>query len=357
MKRKLLLLILLPYLCLAQIPTYYNGIDFTKSGNELKTQLTNLISTTHTTILPYTVTNGPIDTWKVIKQSDLDPTNSANVLLIYGFNDIDGISSTDRTRSKDLSCHTSSCNGLWVREHTYPRSLGNPPLDSSTDPTPNTDVHHLRSIDSQRNNTRSNYPFGAGSGNSTLLGTSPQSFYPGDEWKGDAARIMMYMYTRYGTRCLATVVGTGAATFSSDMPNIFLQWNADDPVSQIEINKNNINNTYQGNRNPFIDNPFIAKMIWSGPDAENPWGLTLSNKNYTLTNVNVYPTITTNFVEIHKPEQKAINFKVYNTMGKELQIGSTTTNQTIDFTNYPTGLYFIHLEENGKFKVIKVIKN
>ena len=170
MKRKLLFLFIIPYLCIAQIPSYYNNVDFTKSGNDLKTQLTNLITTTHTTILPYTDTNGLIDTWRVIKQSDLDPTNPANVLLIYGFNDTDGIWSTDRTRSKDLSCHVSGCNGLWVREHTYPRSLGNPPLDSSTDPTPNTDVHHLRSIDNQRNITRSNNPFGAGAGNSTLLG-------------------------------------------------------------------------------------------------------------------------------------------------------------------------------------------
>lgn len=76
-----------------------------------------------------------------------------------------------------------------------------------------------------------------------------------------------------------------------------------------------------------------------------------------LTNVEVYPTITKNFVEIHNPEHKAISFKVYNTMGKELQKGTTSANETIHLTNYPSGLYFLHLEENGKFKVIKVIKN
>lgn len=76
-----------------------------------------------------------------------------------------------------------------------------------------------------------------------------------------------------------------------------------------------------------------------------------------LTNVEVYPTITSNYVEIHNPVQKTISFKVYNTMGKELQNGTTNTNETIHLTNYPTGLYFLHLEKNDKFKVIKVIKN
>lgn len=352
-KKLHILFLLISLSALAQIPAYYNGIDFTKSGNELKTQLANLVTTTHTTVLPYTDTNGPIDTWRVIKQSDLDPNNSANVLLIYGYNDTDGIWSTDRTRSKDLSCHVSGCNGLWVREHTYPRSLGTPALDDSSDPTPNTDVHHLRSIDNQRNNTRSNYPFGAGSGNSTLLGTSPQSFYPGDEWKGDVARMMMYMYLRYQDRCAATRVGTGPTTFSADMPNIFLQWNADDSVSQIEINKNNTNHTYQGNRNPFIDNPYLAKMIWNGPDAENPWGLTLSVATNLLSHIQVYPTVTNGQVTINNAKQTDITYKVFNTLGQQITQGNHTT---IDLSTAKPGIYFIHITEEYKTQVYKVIK-
>ena len=60
------------------------------------------------------------------------------------------------------------------------------------------------------------------------------------------------------------------------MIQILLEWNAEDPVSQIEVQRNNYlgdrtNQYAQGNRNPFIDNPHLATQIWGGPDAENKW--------------------------------------------------------------------------------------
>jgi endonuclease I len=80
----------------------------------------------------------------------------------------------------------------------------------------------------------------------------------------------MYMYVRYPSQSIATTVGAGSTTYSVDMPNVFLDWNAADPVSQYELNRNNILNTIQGNRNPFIDNPYLATVIWNGPTAQNP---------------------------------------------------------------------------------------
>ena len=127
MKTKILFLVLLPFFCLAQIPTYYNSIDFTKSGDELKNQLKTLITNTHITNLPYTAT-GKTDVWDALSQTDLNPNNSNNVLLVYGYNDSDADVSNDRTRDVNAKCHTSSCNSLWVREHTFPRSLGTPNL-------------------------------------------------------------------------------------------------------------------------------------------------------------------------------------------------------------------------------------
>ena len=40
--------------------------------------------------------------------------DTENVLLFYGYDDFDGVSKTDYTRDKDLSCHTSSCIGLFI---------------------------------------------------------------------------------------------------------------------------------------------------------------------------------------------------------------------------------------------------
>ncbi|WHT38469.1 endonuclease [Myroides sp. mNGS23_01] len=57
------------------------------------------------------------------------------------------------------------------------------------------------------------------------------------------------------------------------MVNILLQWNAEDPVSAIEIQRNEYLSKpeIQGNRNPFIDNPHLATQLWGGPVAENRW--------------------------------------------------------------------------------------
>ncbi|KAF5294953.1 hypothetical protein FQR65_LT19949 [Abscondita terminalis] len=54
------------------------------------------------------------------------------------------------------------------------------------------------------NNSRSNRKFASGSGNAAIVANG--NFYPGDEWKGDIARMMMYMYLRYPNQCPATVI-------------------------------------------------------------------------------------------------------------------------------------------------------
>ncbi|MBU2996697.1 endonuclease [Cellulophaga baltica] len=257
--KKCLLLGALNFLVLtfvhAQVPDYYNGTDITATGEDLKTNLSTLITNTHTTELSYTP-----GVWDALKQTDLDPTNSNNVLLIYGYDDTDSDLTNDRSRSKDSN---GGNTGDWNREHTYPKSLGNPNLGESG---PGSDAHHLRASDVQFNSTRSNNPYIDDSGVAKAINSG---FYPGDEWKGDVARMMMYMYVRYGDRCLPNTVGLGDSTYSSDMRDIFLEWNAEDPVSQVEINRNILLEGIQGNRNPFIDNPAFATTIWGGPQAEN----------------------------------------------------------------------------------------
>ncbi|RZK16908.1 MAG: hypothetical protein EOO43_14025 [Flavobacterium sp.] len=229
---------LFPFFCFAQIPAYYSTIDFTQTGDNLKNQLTTLVTNTHTTNLPYTAT-GTTDTWDALYQTDLNPNNTSNVLLVYGWNDTDSDITNDLSRDKTFSCHTSSCNGLWVREHVFPRSLGTPNLGFEF---AGADAHHLRSIDSQRNNSRSNRLFEEGSGVDMSYITSAGNWYPGNQWKGDIARMIMYMYVRYPSQCLPINVGVGSVSYSAfgDMPNVFLDWNAQDPVSQYEINRNNI---------------------------------------------------------------------------------------------------------------------
>ena len=343
---------LFPFICFAQIPAYYSTIDFTQTGDNLKNQLTTLITNTHTTNLPYTAT-GTTDTWDALYQTDLNPTNSNNVLLVYGWNDTDTDITNDLSRDKTFSCHTSSCSGLWVREHVYPRSLGTPNLGFEF---AGADAHHLRSIDSDRNNSRSNRKFEEGSGIDMSYITIAGNWYPGNQWKGDIARMIMYMYVRYPSQCLPNNVGVGSTSYSNfgDMPNVFLDWNAQDPVSQYEINRNNILNAIQGNRNPFIDNPYLATIIWNGPQATNTWNL-LSLDNNILESISLYPTITNDIVHINNYDNKVFKYKVYNTLGQ--LVNENTTTDIIDITNNSKGLYFINLQLENQSKTFKVILN
>jgi len=259
-KVPLLIFFLFSILSFSQIPSYYNDVNLELSGQNLLNELGGKVTETHTTYLSYTP-----GVWEALKQTDIDPANSSDVILVYGFNDNDNTSNTDRTRG--VNDNGGGAND-WNREHVYPKSLGTPNLGTSG---PGADAHHLRPSDVSRNSSRSNRKFADGSGNS---GTTAQGhWYPGDEFKGDVARMIMYMYIRYGDRCLPNNVGIGtAASGDSNMIQLFLDWNAEDPVSTLEIQRNPILENIQGNRNPFIDNPAFATAIWGGPQAEDRFG-------------------------------------------------------------------------------------
>jgi endonuclease I len=341
---------------------YYNGMNWTQTGMTLKASLSTKITTTHTNLLDYS------QVWNATQITDLDPTNSANALLVYGFSNNTCPSSPSddndhRSRDKFSNGGGTSCE--WNREHVFAKSLGTPALDDNAPSDAGEDAHHLRSCDVDRNNNRASEKFVAGSGNSGDVTAS--TWYPGDEWKGDVARMMMYMYLRYPTQCLPINVGNGTPVASdTNMITLFLQWNAEDPVSLYEDNRNtyhgNISNTYaQGNRNPFIDNPYLATVIWGGPVAENRWpGVFLSSESFLADNsVSIYPNPTnTNEVEIFTTEN-ITKLSLVNINGQIIKdIENPVFNQnTYKLNNLPQGFYFLQISaENGSLTK-KIIVN
>ncbi|WP_430413120.1 endonuclease [Kordia sp.] len=245
----------------AQIPSYYNDVNLSQSGTNLKDELATKVISTHTTFLSYTP-----GVWNALQQSDLNPNNSSEILLIYGHSDTDGNVKTDRTRGK---FDNGGSVGDWNREHVFAKSLANPNLGTSG---AGADAHNLRPCDFQQNSTRNNRKFGTGTGAAGFINANGD-WYPGDEWKGDVARMIMFMYIRYGNRCLPVNVGTGSSvSVDNNMIDLFLQWNADDPVSAFETSRNDVIAGIQGNRNPFIDNPAFATQIWGGAQAEDKFG-------------------------------------------------------------------------------------
>ncbi len=235
-------------------PSYYSGVNFSKTGNALKSELATLITSTHTNTISYS------ELQTLMKTSDVDPQNPANLLLIYGSQ-----SSGTHQRSRPVG-------GSWNREHVYAKSKGTPNLGTSG---PGADGHHLRPADITLNSTRGSLLFDDGTG-ATAYKTSRGGWFPGDEWKGDVARILMYMYVRYNSRCLPLNITMNPSTYSSDFPDILLKWNIEDPVSDFEKQRNSVVAQTQGNRNPFIDNAYLATVIWGGPAAQNTWPDTFS---------------------------------------------------------------------------------
>ena len=294
-KQFLFLLISLYSISLLAQESYYNDVNLNLTGLDLKIELANKITETHTNFLDYTP-----DTWNASMNTDVNPVNSNEVLLVYGYeNGTDGDVTNDREREID---NYGGSTGNWNREHVYPNSLATPDLDQGgINGPPNADGHNLRPCDAQRNSSRGNKLFIDGSGNSGATGTG---WYPGDEWKGDVARIIMYMYLRYGSQCLPSNVGYGTSSETPDeMIDLFLQWNADDPVSEVErqrniYHENTSNYDAQGNRNPFIDNPILATRIWGGPQAEDLWGIYTdidTEAPTTPTNVTISDETSTSF--------------------------------------------------------------
>ena len=326
---------------------YYNGFNWTLTGSNLKDALATKITTTQTRFLNYSQTDN------ALAILDLDPADATrtNVLLVYGFsNNLCPDSPSDdkdhRRRDSSMQDDGTANPCLYNREHTFPKALGNPDLGTTG---PGADLHHLRAADKKRNADRDNDKFFNGSGNSfeTAL-----NWYPGDEWKGDIARMMMYMYLRYGTQCLPTTVGVGTPVASdANMIDLFLQWNADDPVSQFEDNRNtylgNASNTYgQGNRNPFIDNPYLATVIWGGPVAQNRWPtIFLSVSTFDLAAViTVYPNPATDVVNI-STEVALDEIDIITINGQVIQQikNPTIENNLYSISNLPKGFYFLKL--------------
>src|SRR5690606_15581985 len=170
----------------------------------------------------------------------------------------------------------------------------------------------------------------------------------------DVARMVMYMYVRYGNRCLPKNVGIGdAVATDSNMIDLFLQWNAEDPVSPYEDNRNtylgNASNAYgQGNRNPFIDNPYLATMIWGGTPAENRWPALANTAFSELTSSIIYPNPAThNMINIHS-EAILDSIEFFNINGqKVMQLVNPVSQNNIYVIDYlPTGFYLVKLSSD-----------
>ncbi|MDE6681931.1 MAG: endonuclease [Muribaculaceae bacterium] len=157
------------------------------------------------------------------------------------------------------------------------------------------DIVHLNPSNSDANSKKGNYPIGEISGASTWNngitfighpvsgqgGGCTMVYEPHDMYKGDFARVFMYMFVAYDDITWKDASSNGSdgkgrmynysggkAELQPWAYNMMLAWSANDPVSEKEINRNNGIHKEQGNRNPFIDLPDLADYIWGSKKNE-----------------------------------------------------------------------------------------
>jgi endonuclease I len=220
----------------ADLQAYYSGATLSQDPTLLKAELADLTETQHVNKLEYYMRHD------YLYDADASFSDPEYVVLMY---------TGDLRHWTEYQEGDVSEGETFNTEHIYPQSR------LASDEAKN-DMHHMRVADIEINSLRLNYPFTDGTGDYALV--NENSWYPGDEWKGDVARMVMYVHLKYGEPF--SDVGT---------LEMFLKWNVEDPVSAFELQRQEVIEGAQGNRNPFIDNPYFATLIWDGPEAENRW--------------------------------------------------------------------------------------
>lgn len=232
-------------------------------------------------------------------------------------------------KTKNVSClplytdRLTFFNGTFTlvdREHVWPISKGlrNKRNDTNKyEPYSGTDMHNLHMGDRKNNQIgHNNYPFGyvlkkfaaEGIPSSTTdeitgyLGLNKNGlmvYEPRDEDKGDIARSIFYMATRYHnfisidnnepelilvsnftstneSRRVIKVYETKDTPFPYGILEDLLEWNKLDPVNGHEAHRNNLcHKIVQGNRNPYIDFPEWADIVF----GNTSYGIDLSNED------------------------------------------------------------------------------
>ncbi len=213
--------------------------------------------------------------------SDEDPNNSSNIILFYaGASFSNAWGSGNNYNREHVWCKNRS-GGLYTSVDNSSRGAG-------------ADIHQLRPSNPSVNSSRSNNLYAElnktgneltynGNGIDCYNSGSGQ-FEPRDGIKGDVARILMYMYTHYSTEIdvnssRASISNTSTTSQAGDLQinnivytslntsqaawDVLLSWNELDPVDDFEMNRNNYCASITGVRNPYIDHPEFAEMIWS----------------------------------------------------------------------------------------------
>ena len=263
---------------------YYSSVN-TSSAEQLRCSL-HLLIRGHTA---YPYSGSGTNTWTILETAQASPGNPGKILDVY------------KNRLYNTVSDRAGGGGgggiTYNREHTWPNSLGFPSNTGNLGlpNAPYTDTHMLWLSDTQFNSDRGSKPYancpvpascgerttepngGVGGGSGVYPGNSNwvnnNSFETWNHRKGEMARAIMYMAIRYEggtdptsgqtepnlelTDNRSLIVGGSnynAPAYMGLMSDL-LAWSAGDPPDAAEVTRNDVIQTFQGNRNPFVDHP------------------------------------------------------------------------------------------------------
>ncbi len=261
-----------------EIPAYYDSLDESDRGevlfNKLQTIQNSYKIGIHTTYR---------DLWNIYKDVWIDKWDESDDTIWDFYTEIAGkVDSQKFIPGKDQDGQPGG-GEKYNREHMVPQSYFGNHGDSSKIKS---DAHFVWPADKTINNFRANfdyedvasiskqYPQGDKIGKGIITGSN--AFEPVDYFKGDVARVMFYWAITWvnDTDNANNVAGDFQTfdknegfpylTHNSEFANTYLRWSELDPVDKSNTDVNNAiaSKWEDGLRNPFIDMPGLANLIW-----------------------------------------------------------------------------------------------
>lgn len=244
---------------------YYDSLEG-KCGHELMLAIKSKVRT-------HRVISYGSDTWNAFKSTDVRMVNGTEYWWDM-YSDLLLPVAAGRPDPNTMNIEHSVANSWWgkTKNDAYK------------------DIVHLNPSESKANSRKGNYPLAelgsvswtngwtsVGSPKSGQGGGAGTCYEPADEYKGDFARVFMYMFTVYDDISWASNTAWMYDTSSDLMlkswaQSLLLRWSANDPVSDKERMRNDGIQKEQQNRNPFIDLPDLAEHIW-GSKSNVPFSL------------------------------------------------------------------------------------
>jgi hypothetical protein len=127
-----------------------------------------------------------------------------------------------------------------------------------------------------------------------------------------------------------------------------LEWHRTDPVDAWEENRNDIiYNSFQRNRNPFIDFPEFAEHLWGTAVGVNWTDQSLGAKKYNAVSVRMYPNPANEIIYIKGLVSPASKVKIYTMRGRLVSTVNSSEfeeGQQVDVSKLAAGVYFIKID-------------